>query len=180
VPQLSITSTRRTTGLVVASSALLFLAACGGGSDSADTGGGVGNNAFAAYTECLAENGVAVTMPSGGPRVRPSGGPSGMPRPSGGARAGGGFPGGGPGKPAGVDDATWQKAQQACASVLPSGRPGGAGRGDGLSPAYRNCLRDNGLTLGQGATPATGDPAAQKALAACEVLAPAGSSAPAS
>jgi hypothetical protein len=170
--------------LVVASAAVLFLTACGG-SDSPATGeddqnGGGGNNAFAAYTECLAKNGVTITMPSGGARVRPSGGPSGMPRPSGSARpGGGGFPGGGFGKPADVDDATWQKAQEACASVMPSGRPGGNGRGDGMSPAYRNCLEDNGVTPGQGGL-ASDDPATKKAIEACEALAPTGSAAPAS
>ncbi|GAA3350068.1 hypothetical protein GCM10020358_74590 [Amorphoplanes nipponensis] len=117
-----------------------------------------------------------MTLPSGGPRVRPSGGPSGFPsgrpRPSGSAGPGGGLPGGGGfGRPAGVDDATWQKAQQACASVLPSGRPGGNGRGAGMSAAYRNCLRDNGVTLDQGG-PATDDPAVRKAVETCRPLAP--------
>jgi hypothetical protein len=186
VPQLRIRSPRGIAGLVVASAALLFsVAACGGGSDTPATGSdnpnGGGPNGFAAYTECLAKNGVTITMPSGGARIRPSGGPSafpsGVPRPSGGARAGGGFPGGGFGKPAGVDDATWTKAQQACASVLPSGRPGGNGRGNGLSTAYRNCLQDNGVTLGQGGL-ATGDPAVQKAVEACKALAPAPGASP--
>ena len=189
MPQLRITSPRRITGLVVASAAVLFMAACGGDSDTPGTGGGDQNggdrNAFAAYTQCLAKNGVTITMPSAGARIRPSGGPSGQPRPSGSARPGGGgfpgggFPGGGFGKPADVDDATWQKAQQACASVMPSGRPGGNGRGDGLSTAYRNCLRDNGVTLGQGG-PATDDPATRKAVEACKALAPTASAAPTS
>ncbi|MEU8234976.1 hypothetical protein AB0C12_35735 [Actinoplanes sp. NPDC048967] len=185
MPQLRITSPRGIAGLVVASAALLFsVAACGGGSDGTPATGGDNqdgggrNTAFAAYTECLAENGVTITMPSGGPRVRPSGGPSGLPRPSGSARpGGGGFPGGGFGKPAGVDDATWENARQACASVLPSGRPGGNGRGNGMSAAYRNCLQDNGVTLGQGA-PATNDPAVRKAVEACRALAPTASAAP--
>jgi hypothetical protein len=190
VPQLRNTSPRRIAGLVVASAAMLFsVAACGGESDTPATGSdnpGGGTNAFTAYTECLAKNGVTITVPTGGARVRPSGGPggnpSGMPRPSGSARpGGGGFPGGGFGKPEGVDDATWQKAQQACASVMPSGRPGGNGRGNGngMSAAYRNCLQDNGVTLGQGGL-ATGDPAVQKAVEACKALAPTASAAPAS
>jgi hypothetical protein len=175
VPQLRNTSPRRVAGLVAASAALLFsVAACGGGSDAPATGGG--GTAFAAYTQCLAKNGVTITMPSGGPRVRPSGGPSGMPRPSGSARPGGGLPGGGSpggggfGKPADVDEATWQKAQQACASMLPSGRPG-RGTGNGVSPAYRNCLQDNGVVRGE--TPLeTTDPAVKKALEVCRALAP--------
>jgi len=195
VPQLRNTSPRGIAGLVVASAALLFsVAACGGGSETPATGsdnqnGGGGNSAFAAYTECLSKNGVTITMPSGGARVRPSGAPdggrpSGQPRPSGSARpGGGGMPGGGGfGKPEGVDDATWQKAQAACASVMPSGRPGGGrgnGNGNGMSPAYRNCLQDNGVTLGQGA-PASDDPAMQKAAEACKALAPTASAAPAS
>jgi hypothetical protein len=187
VPQLRITSPRRTAGLIVASAALLFLAACGGGSDTPATGddnqdgGAGGRNVFTAYTACLAENGVTITMPSGGSRARPSGFPSGRPRPSGSARAGsevpgGGFPGGGFGQPAGVDDATWQKAQQACASVRPSGRPGG-GRGTGMIPAYRNCLQENGVTPGQGGL-ATDDPATKKAIEVCQVLAPSAAPSP--
>jgi hypothetical protein len=193
VSQLRNTSTRRFAGLLVAAAALLVSAAACGGSDTPATGtgnpGGAGSNGFAAYAECLAKNGVTITMPSGGPRVRPSGAPSGFPgggfpsgapRPSGSGRPGGGFPGGGFGKPEGVDDATWQKAQQACASVLPSGRAGGNGRGgNGMSAAYRNCLQDNGVTLGQGGL-ATADPAVAKAVKACQALAPTASAAPAS
>ena len=181
-------SQRRVAALFVASAAVLFTTACGGSSDepvgTGDGGNGNGgNNAFTAYVECLSKNGATMTMPSGAPAGGPGGPPSGMPRPSGsgGPRGGGGIPGGGMGKPAGVDDATWQKAQQACASVLPSGRPGGNGRGNGagMSPAYRNCLRDNGVTVDQGA-PAAGDPALAKAAEVCQVLAPTASAAPAS
>lgn len=191
MPQLRRTSPRGLAGLVASAALLFSVAACGAESQTPSTGtdnpnGGDMNSAFAAYTECLAKNGVTITVPSGEARVRPSGGPgafpSGRPRPSGSARPGGGFPGGGGfGKPAGVDDATWQKAQQACASVLPSGRPGGNGRGSGagMSPAYRNCLRDNGVTVDQGA-PASGDPALAKAAEVCKALAPTASAAPAS
>ena len=175
MPQLRNTSARGIAGLAVASAALFSVAACGSEPETPDGGG----NAFSAYTRCLAENGVPVTMPSGGARGRPSAFPSGLPRPSGSARPGGGFPGGSFGRPAGVDDATWEKAQQACASVRPSGRPDGDGRGDGMSTAYRNCLQDNGVTLGRNA-PATGDPAVRKAVEACKALAPTASAAPAS
>ncbi|GID91862.1 hypothetical protein ACFQFC_00410 [Amorphoplanes digitatis] len=181
MPKLRNTSPRRIAGLGLVSVALLFAATACGGSDDAGTGdGGGGNTAFAAYTDCLKENGVTITMPSGGPRTRPSGAPggfpSGMPRPSGSAGPGGaGFPGGGGfGRPSGVDDATWEKAQSACASLRPSGgpgnRPGGGNRG-GMSAAYRTCLSDHGVTLDRSA-PATSDPAVAKAVEACRALAP--------
>lgn len=199
MPQLNFTSPRRIAGLAVASAALLFAAAaCSSGTESTEStstggqnGGGMNNAAFTAYADCLKQNGVTITLPSAGARVRPSGAPdgepgampSGMPRPSGSARPGGGGPGGGfPGggafsKPAGVDDATWEKAQSACASLRPSGRPGGGnGRGNGnggngTNAAYRNCLQDNGVTLGSGGL-ATTDPTVQKAMETCKALAP--------
>ncbi|GLZ01926.1 hypothetical protein [Actinoplanes sp. NBRC 103695] len=165
------------TGLVLASLALLFgAAACGGGSgdDPAPAnGGGPGGEGMNAYFECLQKNGVTVAMPSGGARASRGPRPSGEPRPSGQPRqGGGGFMGG---KPEGVDDATWEKAQAACASVRPSFGPGGGnGRGDGggMSPAYRNCLQENGVTMGQG-SPAPDDGALRKAREACKALAPA-------
>jgi hypothetical protein len=165
----------------------MLAAACGGGSASSGaksdtTGGGAGNAAFTAYTDCLKKNGVTITVPSGGPRVQPSGGvrPSGEPRPrpsgSAGERR---FPGGGGfGKPAGVDDATWQKAQTACASLRPSFGAGGNGRGNGANQAYFNCLRDHGVQMGQGQRLSSADPATKKALDACKVLRPTASPAP--
>jgi hypothetical protein len=149
---------RRAAALLVASAAVVLTAACGGSSGSSSSGsssgggqqpggdGGGRNNAFAAYVQCLQQNGVTITMPSGGPRERPSDGasrgpgavpsgavpsgavpsgavPSGQPRPDGSRGQGRG--GMGMTKPDGVDDATWQKAQTACASLQPSGRPGG-------------------------------------------------------
>ena len=176
----------RIAGLAVAAAALLVsAAACGSDSEPA-TGGaaGTGGGGFTAYTDCLKENGVTVTLPSGMPRTRPSDLPSGMPRPSGSARPGGapggGFPGGGGfQKPAGVDDTTWQKAQSACASLRPSGRPGGNGRGSGMSAAYRTCLQDHGVTLGEGGL-ATSDPKVQQAMETCKALAPTASPAPSS
>jgi hypothetical protein len=175
VPQNRRSPRVRAAGLaVVAAGLLVSAAACGGGGDPEVPDGGGG--AFTAYTECLRTNGVTVTMPSGGPAGRPEGGfPSGMPRPSG-SGGPGGFRGG-LRKPAGVDDATWQKAQTACASVRPSGRPDGGGRGNGMNAAYRTCLQDHGVTLGSSA-PATGDPEVQQAIEACKVLAPDPSSRP--
>ncbi|WP_306207889.1 hypothetical protein [Actinoplanes sp. RD1] len=201
MPLTRMPSPRRSAGLLVASAALvLSVAACGGGSDDA-TGGTDGNgqggaNAFAAYTSCLQENGVTVTMPSGGARVRPSGAPeggfpsggpqggmpSGQPRPSGSAgaggnRGGGGFPGGGMmQKPDNVDQDTWDKAQAACASVRPSfgaGRNGGGRNGNGANAAYTNCLKDHGVTLTDGQEPDTSDAKVKEAVETCQALAPA-------
>lgn len=170
-------------GLVVATAAVLLVAACGGGSDSpasasgANGGGGGGNNAFAAYVDCLNKNGVTITRPSGAPRTRPSGfaRPSGMPRPRPSGSARGRFPGGGFGngggffgKPAGVDDATWQKAQQACASVRPSAGPGGRQGGGNRNAAFENCMKDHGVTSLQNLS--TTDPTVKKALETCRVL----------
>lgn len=186
---------RRAAALFVASAAVLLVAACGSGSDdSSGSGNGPGtggNNPFAAYTACLAKNGVTGTMPSrqprGGASGFPEGGrPSGQPRPSGsfGPEGRGGFPGGGGmRKPDGVDEATWQKAQEACASVRPSfdgnrgdGDRGGGNRGDGATAAYRNCLKDNGVT--DPANPDTTNAAVQKAIETCKVLRPQASATP--
>ncbi|WCN79006.1 hypothetical protein [Micromonospora sp. LH3U1] len=194
--------------MTTAASAMLLLAACGGGSgesDASSTPGGAGN-AFVAYQDCLRDNGVALpTMdpsrgpggargtarPSGFPTARPSGfptaRPSGFPtaRPSGSADpsrgAGRGFPGGG--RPEGVDEQTWQKAQEACASVRPSGRPNGfggpdasgapdgrpAGAGDGRATAYRTCLSNRGLDPDR---LDSGDAKTREAVTACAVLSP--------
>ena len=101
--------------------------------------------------------------------------PSGMPRPSGSAGfRGGGFPGGGGfgfTKPDGVDDATWQKAQAACASLRPSfGGGGGRNGGNGMNAAYRNCLKEHGVTTTGKLDPA--DPTVKKAMDTCKVLQP--------
>jgi hypothetical protein len=184
VPRVRSKAPRRAAALFVASAAVLFAAACGGGSDNSPTGDTEGrpdggdNAAFTAYVDCMKTNGVTITLPSGGARVRPSGGlPSGGPRPSGSAGArGGGFPGGGGfgrTKPEGVDDATWQKAQTACASLRP-GFGGGRNGGNGMNAAYLNCLKEHGVTLTGGA-PATDDPAVTKAIQTCKVLRPAAS-----
>lgn len=195
MPLVRISRPRQLAGLLVASAALVVsVAACSGGSDAstATPAGNQGdgqNNAFAAYTQCLQKNGVTITMPSGQPRTRPSGGagrpsgfPSGFPRPSGsaGQRGGGGFPGGGGfmTKPDNVSQDTWDKAQAACASVLPSFGAGRGNRGNnGANAAYRNCLQQHGVTLGE--TPLnTADPAVKKAEETCKVLRPTPSATP--
>jgi hypothetical protein len=200
VPRVSTKAPRRAAALLVATGAVLLAAACGGGSDSSNSsstggqnanGGGGNNAAFTAYIACLNKNGVTIAMPSGGVRGnRPSDGASrsprefasGQPRPSGSAGArGGGFPGGGGffQKPANVDDATWTKAEAACASVRPSfGAGGGNGgnRGNGMNAAYANCLKQHGVT--DTTKLDTGDATVKKAMETCKVLSPAPSASP--
>lgn len=155
------------------------VAACGGSSKGQASGTPTtpaSQNAFAAYTDCLRKNGV--TLPSAFPRGnRPSGRPTNRPtdrptaRPT--ARpSGGGFGFGfGNQPPAGVDAQTWQKAQQACASLRPSG--GAQNRDNGALRAYRNCLSDHGVTMTGGLGQLdTNDPKVAAALKACEVLRP--------
>ncbi|MBM7488931.1 hypothetical protein JOD64_000153 [Micromonospora luteifusca] len=194
--------------LTTTASAVLLLAACGGGSDDGDTSSAAGGagNAFAAYQECLRDNGVTLptldpsrvpgrahgtARPSGFPTARPSGFPTARPSGFPTARASGsadpsrgpgrGFPGGG--RPEGVDEQTWQKAQQTCASVRPSGRPNGFGRpggsgspdgrpggsGDGRATAYRTCLSNRGLDPDR---LDSGDAKTREAVTACAVLSP--------
>lgn len=114
---------------------------------------------FQAYTDCLRQHGVI--MASRAPRTaRPSPGTS---------RRAGGF---GDQPPPGVDTATWEKAQQACASVRPSAGPRGGGTGgNGAATAYRNCLADHGVTMGQFNS---ADPRTAAALATCAPLRPTG------
>jgi hypothetical protein len=159
------------------------VAACGSSSKSQAGGtptAPTGQNAFAAYTECLRRNGVTLpsafprgNRPSGRPTNRPTSRPTARPtaRPSG-ARGGGGFGFGfGDQAPPGVDAQTWQKAQQACASVRPSGSA--QNRDNGALRAYRNCLSDHGVTMtgGQGQLDPN-DPKVAAAMKACEVLRP--------
>jgi hypothetical protein len=150
------------------------VAACG--SSAKGTGSAAANtpnspNGFAAYTDCLRRNGV--TLPSGFPRGnRPSGRPGNRPsaRPSGGARGGFGF---GDQAPPGVDQQTWQKAQQACMSLRPSSGPGGGRGNNGAFTAYRNCLADHGVTMSRGPGQLnTTDPTVAAAVKACQALLP--------
>jgi hypothetical protein len=93
--------------------------------------GGPSDSAMAAYTSCLAENGV--TLPER--PARGSGAQQGGTPPSGAPTAGDGGPGGGPGGPGagggpgtapeGVDADTWAAAQQACADLAPTPPDGG-------------------------------------------------------
>jgi hypothetical protein len=150
----------------------------GGGGPAAAASGGAGG--FQAYAECLRQHGVNISVPSGRPSgFRPSDRPSGV-RPSGSRPSrgpGGGFPGFGGGPPSGVDQATWEAAQQACASVRPSF--GGGGRNNGAFTAYRNCLSDHGISASAGPDQLnTADPKVAAALAACAPLRPSGRPSP--
>jgi len=165
------------TGLVLAALGVLA-AGCGGSSNtpaaaSEETG-------YAAYTACLAKNGV--TLAANSARPSRSAGASARPsnRPSGQA-GGGGFGGGGGAfgtqAPAGVDEAAWQKAQAACASVRPTAGPGGFGGGGNNSAmtAYRNCLSEHGVTATTSTNALnTADPTVAAAMTACEALRPTG------
>jgi hypothetical protein len=146
-------------------------------------------NTLAAYVECLRANGV--TLPSRSPGAFPSrsgfpgrspgafGSRTPRPRPSGSPRAsgfgGGGFGGGfgfGSQPPAGVDQATWDKARQACAAKLSTAGPGGGGVDRSALAAYRSCLADHGITFTPGQTLSTADPKVAAALRACAPLRP--------
>jgi hypothetical protein len=162
---------------------LLALTACGGTSTASSTtrsttapgsaaAGAPGD--FAAYRDCMAQNGVTLpdmgTPPSGMPTSMPSGTP-----PQGGA---GGFPGG---LPEGVDQETYDDAQAACASLAPQMGPGGAGPGavDATAlAAFTSCLTDHDVTVPEGGDdPLRGldrsDPTVQAAFETCAPLMPA-------
>jgi hypothetical protein len=159
-----------------------LLAGCGG--KSSPSGAGAASSApagagFQAYTDCLRQHGVTINLPSDRPTVRPSGfRPSGV-RPSGlrpsrfRGGGGGGFPGVfGTAAPPGVDQATWDAAQQACASLRPSFGPRAGG---GAAAAYRNCLRDHGVTGPAGPNQMnTANPKVAAAMQACAPLRPTG------
>jgi hypothetical protein len=76
--------------------------------------------------------------------------------------------------PAGVDATTWQKAQQACAALRPSGgSQGGGNRNNGAVAAYRNCLADHGVTMSTGTNGLdANDPKVAEAMKVCEPLRP--------
>jgi hypothetical protein len=159
-------------GLAVAAG---LLAGCGGKAAPAGAPAAASSAGFQAYVDCLRQHGVTITVPSGRPTARPSGvRPSGVRqsgvRPSG--RGGGGFGGGGFGNepPSGVDPQTWDAAQQACAAVRPSFGPRAGGS---ALTAYRNCLRDHGVTAtGDPRQLNTADPKVAAAMQACAPLLP--------
>lgn len=176
-------------GLLLGAAAVAGLAACGSSGSPAAASNADGANGLAAYTQCLARNGVVLPSftpnPSRSARAggRPSARPSGGTGNGGGGNGGGGFGGAfgfGDQAPAGVDQATWTKAMQACASVRPSASPGARGGNNSAVVAYRNCLTEHGVTLTTGGPGGgfgglnTADPKVAAALAACAPLRPTG------
>jgi hypothetical protein len=174
-------------GLLLGVAAVAALAPGCTSSSGTPTNDANGQTGLAAYTACLAKNGVtlpsaladrtpgasrsAFPRASGRPSTRPSGGTG-----TGFGGAGGGFAGFGNQPPAGVDQATWDKAQQACASVRPTFSAGGnGGANNSALVAYRNCLSEHGVTITGGpggAGLSTADPKTAAALAACAPLRP--------
>ncbi|GAA1736053.1 hypothetical protein GCM10009681_03170 [Luedemannella helvata] len=152
-----------------------LLTACGDG-DEGTSATSDGQGGFAAYQECLAQQGI--TLPSWGQQGQPPPSGSRVPRAmpeGGGAPPGGAPPGGGGFMPEGVDQETWQKAQEACAPVRPSGGPGGFGGDNSAFAAYRNCLAENGVSGSAGPGQlTTADPKVAAAEKVCAALRPSG------
>lgn len=121
---------------------------------SAAASGAAGPPDVAAYRDCMASNGVTVPNMEQGPP------PSGL--------------------PIGVDKATFDAAQAACASLAPHGGPGpGAGPGDidaTALAAFASCLSDHGVTLASGADAIRQldrtDPTVKAAMEICAPLLP--------
>jgi hypothetical protein len=164
-------------GLFVGTGALL--AACSSHPSSSATGDTSGGGSFSAYLSCLQRNGVTLAtgnaqgFPGGGegftPGARLSGNPSFSPGSFGPGGGGGGFFS--TTAPQGVDQATWTKATQACASVRPTAGPSGGARNDSALAAYRNCMTQHGVNLTSG--PAnTADPTYVAAEKVCAALRP--------
>ncbi len=179
-----------TTGLTAMSAvaAVLALTACSAGSSaggaadpapatsSLPAAAASGAPDFAAYRDCLADNGVTLPEMGAPGGERPSAMPSAMP--SGGPGA---FPGA---LPEGVDQEAFAAAQAACADLAPAGGPGGLGGPGGAGSidesalaAFRSCLSDNGVELAEEQDPLRdldrSDPAVQSAVDTCAPLLPA-------
>lgn len=128
----------------------LFAAACSGSKGNVASAANASSSAppsssggsFQAYRDCLSQHGV--TLPSrqrnqsGGSNASASGADQ-----SGAPRGPGGF-NGQFSLPPGVDQSTFDAAQQACANLRPTG---GGGRGGAAAAAYRSCLADHGVTV---------------------------------
>lgn len=155
----------------------LFAGACSGSSGHAAAAVNASSAApssasFQAYRDCLSQHGV--TLPA---RNRnQSDGSSGAPG-DGSGRGPGGF-NGQFSLPPGVDQATFDAAQQACANLRPTGNGGGGARGGAAGAAYRSCLADHGVTVpstSSGGPPPSidrSDPNFAAANQACRALLP--------
>ena len=130
----------------------LFAAACSGSggkvaaaSDASSPAPSSSSGNFQAYRDCLSQHGVTLpTRPPNQSGDSNSSDSSGRPNGRGGG-AGGGF-NGQFSAPPGVDQASFDAAQQACASLRPAGGQGGRG-GGAAGAAYRSCLADHGVTV---------------------------------
>lgn len=185
-------TTKAALSVVLGLATLTALTACAGGSSaesaasatatspsaSAAAGGAASGgpaDGFAAYRDCMAQNGVTL-QDFGGPQgAPPSGMPTGMPSgapPSGGPNGPGQMP-----LPDGVDQEAFDAAQQACASVRPQFDQGGPGAIDQTAlAAYSSCLSDNGVTVPSGPdgfrSLDNSDPDVQAAMDTCAPLMP--------
>jgi len=191
--------------VAIAAALAIALSACGGAgaastagttaaTSSATTGGsnggrqltGAQQQALQAYRDCMKQNGVDLPAGGGLGRGQGGGGPSSSgstPSNTGGTPAASARPP--QSLPPGVDQATFDKAQAACSSKLPTGGLGqGQARGGAAFQAYLSCLRDNGVPVpttqaGVSGPPPSIDrtaPAFAAADAKCRVLLPTPSS----
>lgn len=158
----------------------LLLAACGGQAASAPVQGaspaasaavsspaapGAGTPPdFEPFRACMAERGVELPEMGQGSGTAPGSGQ-------------GAGPGRGITPPEGVDQATFDAAMAACEGQLPQRGGLGLGAGSTAAAAYRSCLVDHGVEVGDqpGDLQALDrdDPAVQEAMAVCEPLLPA-------
>lgn len=149
------------TAAVIGGLALIVLAsACGNSSTTAaagSTGTTAGDGNRQAYRDCLAQNGVTLPQRGNGTGGPPGTDGAGTFDPNAGSGDGrGGAAGAGPGGGTipGVDQATMQKAQDACKDLRPAGGNGGFGGGGGQGAAggtafaaYASCMQDHGVTI---------------------------------
>src|SRR5437588_9371625 len=118
----------------------LAAAGCGGGSTKASASATTTTTtstttdrtaALQKYRDCLAQHGVTLPAGTGQQRQQQGPPPSNTPRTL----------------PSGVDQKTFEAAQQACASLRPQGGFGGGVRDSAAFRAYASCLADHGVTV---------------------------------
>jgi hypothetical protein len=128
---------------------------------TASTPGSTAAAGFAAYSNCMTSHGIPASVLQQNRRANapPATGTESSAPPAG--SGGGGGNGPTPSLPAGVTQAQYQAALQACRSQLPAGGFGGGGAGGANSAAfaaYRNCLQLHGVTLPAAGQPPAGQP----------------------